>query len=42
MIAFCICFGLVISAAGAEGKVLSDFFYVLNEIIMKMVTMIMW
>ncbi|CAG0916461.1 unnamed protein product [Notodromas monacha] len=32
----------IFSAAGAEGKVLSDFFYVLNDIIMKMVEMIMW
>lgn len=43
MIVFCITFGLVAGQFGARGKLIVDFFMVLNEIIMKLVgIIIMW
>lgn len=43
MIVFCITFGLVAGQFGAQGKLIVDFFMILNEIIMKLVgIIIMW
>ncbi|XP_053974842.1 excitatory amino acid transporter-like [Hylaeus volcanicus] len=43
MIMFCITFGLVAGQLGPRGKVMVDFFVVLNEIIMKLVSIVvMW
>lgn len=43
MIVFCITFGLVAGQFGAKGKLIVDFFMILNEIIMKLVgIIIMW
>ncbi|XP_062841016.1 solute carrier family 1 member 9 [Trichomycterus rosablanca] len=42
LIGFFITFGLCMGKMGERGKVMSDFFNILNEIIMKMVSMIMW
>lgn len=42
LIVFCLAFGLLAGQLGPEGKVMIDFFSVLNEIIMKMVEIIMW
>ncbi|CAL7936757.1 unnamed protein product [Xylocopa violacea] len=40
MIMFCITFGLLAGQIGPQGKLMVDFFVVLNEIIMKLVSMI--
>ncbi|KAK9534622.1 hypothetical protein VZT92_007055 [Zoarces viviparus] len=42
LIGFFIAFGICMSRMGERGKVMCDFFNVLNEIIMTMVSMIMW
>lgn len=43
MIVFCITFGLLAGQIGSRGKLMVDFFVVLNEIIMKLVGIIvMW
>ncbi|BFZ09489.1 hypothetical protein BsWGS_12528 [Bradybaena similaris] len=42
IITFCTAFGILISNMEARGKIMIDFFSVLNEIIMKMVIMVMW
>ncbi|XP_059170368.1 excitatory amino acid transporter 1-like [Physella acuta] len=42
IITFCTAFGILISIMGPKGKIMIDFFQVLNEIIMKMVLMVMW
>ncbi|KAM9784448.1 solute carrier family 1 member 9 isoform 3-T6 [Syngnathus typhle] len=42
LIGFFITFGVCMGRMGERGKVMSDFFNVLNEIIMTMVSMIMW
>lgn len=43
MIVFCITFGLLAGQIGPRGKLMVDFFVVLNEIIMKFVSIIvMW
>lgn len=43
MIMFCITFGLVAGHIGSQGKIIVDFFVGLNEIIMKLVSLIvMW
>uniref|UniRef100_A0AAY4D653 Amino acid transporter n=1 Tax=Denticeps clupeoides TaxID=299321 RepID=A0AAY4D653_9TELE len=42
LIGFFITFGLCMGKMGERGKLMSDFFNILNEIIMKMVSMIMW
>ncbi|KOC64919.1 Excitatory amino acid transporter 2 [Habropoda laboriosa] len=43
MIMFCITFGLLAGQIGPQGKLMVDFFVVLNEIIMKLVSLIvMW
>ncbi|XDV13199.1 hypothetical protein PO909_001672 [Leuciscus waleckii] len=42
LIGFFITFGIYMGKMGERGKLMSDFFNILNEIIMKMVSMIMW
>ncbi|BFZ25260.1 hypothetical protein BsWGS_28299 [Bradybaena similaris] len=42
IITFCTVFGILVSNMGARGKIMTDFFGVLNEIIMKMVFLAMW
>ncbi|XP_067271416.1 solute carrier family 1 member 9 isoform X2 [Pseudorasbora parva] len=42
LIGFFIAFGICMGKMGERGKLMSDFFNILNEIIMKMVSMIMW
>ncbi|CAB1452213.1 unnamed protein product [Pleuronectes platessa] len=42
MIGFFITFGICMGKMGERGKVMCDFFNILNEIIMTMVSMIMW
>ncbi|KAH9490904.1 Excitatory amino acid transporter 2 [Bulinus truncatus] len=42
IITFCTAFGILISNMGPRGQIMIDFFQVLNEIIMKMVTIVMW
>jgi solute carrier family 1 (high affinity glutamate transporter) protein 2 len=40
MIVFCITFGLVAGQIGPRGKLMIDFFIILNDIIMKLVSLI--
>lgn len=40
MIVFCIIFGVLAGQIGPRGKLMVDFFVVLNEIIMKLVTIV--
>ncbi|CAH1401948.1 unnamed protein product [Nezara viridula] len=42
MIVFCLAFGLFAGQMGPKGKVIVDFFVVLNEIIMSLVSFVMW
>lgn len=43
MIVFCITFGLLAGQIGSRGKLMVDFFVILNEIIMKLVgVIVMW
>lgn len=42
IIAFCIAFGILLSAMGEQAQVMVDFFAILAEITMQMVNMIMW
>ncbi|TKS91427.1 Excitatory amino acid transporter 2 GLT-1 [Collichthys lucidus] len=42
LIGFFIAFGICMSRMGERGKVMCDFFNILNEIIMTMVSLIMW
>uniref|UniRef100_A0A8C1HA97 Amino acid transporter n=1 Tax=Cyprinus carpio carpio TaxID=630221 RepID=A0A8C1HA97_CYPCA len=42
LIGFFIMFGICMGKMGERGKLMCDFFNILNEIIMKMVSMIMW
>lgn len=42
LIGFFITFGICMGRMGERGKVMCDFFNVLNEIIMTMVSLIMW
>ncbi|RUS81617.1 hypothetical protein EGW08_010630, partial [Elysia chlorotica] len=42
IITFCTAFGILISNMGSRAQIMLDFFTVLNEIIMKMVTLVMW
>ncbi|KAG7459827.1 hypothetical protein MATL_G00214810 [Megalops atlanticus] len=42
LIGFFITFGICMGKMGEKAKLMCDFFNILNEIIMKMVTMIMW
>uniref|UniRef100_A0A1B6D3L4 Amino acid transporter n=1 Tax=Clastoptera arizonana TaxID=38151 RepID=A0A1B6D3L4_9HEMI len=42
MIVFCLAFGLLAGQMGPRGKLMVDFFVVLNDIVMKLVGIIMW
>uniref|UniRef100_A0A8D0HJP8 Amino acid transporter n=1 Tax=Sphenodon punctatus TaxID=8508 RepID=A0A8D0HJP8_SPHPU len=42
LIGFFIAFGIVMGKMGDKAKMMVDFFSILNEIVMKLVTMIMW
>ena len=42
LVVFSICFGLIISSMGEQGRPLKDFFDCLNEAIMRLVAIIMW
>lgn len=42
LVVFCIIFGIFISHYKSESQILFDFFYVMNELIMKIVGLIMW
>ena len=43
MIVFCITFGLILGQSGPRAKVMIDFFTVLNDIVMRLVSgVIMW
>lgn len=42
LIGFFITFGICMGRMGERGKIMCDFFNILNEIIMTMVSMIMW
>ena len=42
LVVFCIIFGIFISHAKKEAQILYDFFFSLNELIMKIVAVIMW
>ncbi len=42
LVVFCIIFGIFISQYKSEAQVMYDFFYVMNELIMKIVGLIMW
>jgi Na+/H+-dicarboxylate symporter len=42
IIFFCLTFGTVLGSLGRKGKVVIDFFHVIDEVIMKMVYGIMW
>ena len=42
LVVFCIIFGIFISHSKSEAQIMFDFFLVLNELIMKVVALIMW
>lgn len=42
LIMFCIAFGLCIAKMGENGRVMHEFFKILNEIIMRLVRLVMW
>ena len=42
IIAFCIAFGIVVSQLGPQGQPMVEFFSVMDKVIMKLVSMIMW
>lgn len=42
LVVFCIIFGIFISHSKSEAQILYDFFYVMNELIMKIIALIMW
>ncbi|XP_075226781.1 excitatory amino acid transporter-like [Lycorma delicatula] len=42
MIVFCLAFGLLAGQMGNKGKVMVDFFVILNELIMRLVSVVMW
>lgn len=42
LIVFCIAFGIIIGQLEEKGKLMVDFFVVLNEIVMRLVFIIMW
>ena len=42
LITFSIGFGIILGAMGPEGQVMTNFFFVLNEIIMRLVKLIIW
>lgn len=42
MIVFCLAFGLLAGQMGRRGRIMVEFFVVLNDIIMKLVGIMMW
>jgi len=42
IIVFCIAFGVIIGKMGEKAQVMIDFFQCLNEVVMKLVWIIMW
>ena len=42
LIGFCTGFGILLSKMGKKGQVMVDFFNILNEIIMKLIILVMW
>ncbi|XP_022245179.1 excitatory amino acid transporter-like [Limulus polyphemus] len=42
LIIFCIAFGVICSQLGEEGEMMVNFFVILNDIIMKIVVLVMW
>jgi solute carrier family 1 (high affinity glutamate transporter) protein 2 len=42
LVVFCILFGIFISQYKSEAQIMYDFFFVMNELIMKIVAFIMW
>jgi len=42
IIVFCIAFGVIIGKMGEQAQVMIDFFQCLNEVVMKLVWIIMW
>jgi len=42
MIVFCLAFGLLAGQMGTKARLMVDFFVVLNDIVMKLVGVIMW
>lgn len=42
MIVFCLAFGLLAGQMGPKARLMVDFFVVLNDIVMKLVGVIMW
>ncbi|XP_033101648.1 excitatory amino acid transporter 2-like [Anneissia japonica] len=42
LIAYCICFGILLSQMGPQAETMVNFFSILNDITMKMVFLVMW
>ncbi|XP_013381049.1 excitatory amino acid transporter 2-like [Lingula anatina] len=42
LIIFCIAFGVILSSMHERARVMTDFFFILNEVVMTMVGIIMW
>ena len=42
LIGFCIVFGMVVGRMGNDARVMIEFFDVLNEVVMRIVIVIMW
>uniref|UniRef100_A0A915ATV9 Amino acid transporter n=2 Tax=Parascaris univalens TaxID=6257 RepID=A0A915ATV9_PARUN len=42
IIVFCIAFGIVVSQLGEQGRLMVDFFVIMDQVIMRLVMMIMW
>ncbi|XP_013775022.1 excitatory amino acid transporter-like isoform X2 [Limulus polyphemus] len=42
LIVFCIAFGIICGQVGEEGEIMVNFFVILNEIIMRIVVLVMW
>ena len=42
LIGFCIVFGMVLARMGDDARVMIEFFDVLNEVVMRIVILIMW
>ena len=39
---FCITFGIILGQMKSQAKVMVDFFWVLNEMSMRMISLVMW
>ena len=42
IIVFCIAFGIIIGKMGEKARIMIDFFSTLNEIVMRLVGLVMW